>query len=80
MDTLNKKTKENIMIKETLTIEQAQDMFNDYLDSDSDGLILIAGLTFLASEVLEKMDPIAYREEFLAYVNAISYDFEIEGY
>lgn len=68
------------MIRETLSIEQAKDMFNDYLDSDSDGLILIAGMTFLASEVLEKMDSIAYREEFLSYLNAISLDFIVEGY
>lgn len=68
------------MIKETLSIEQAKDMFNDYLDSDVDGLIMVAGMTFLASEVLEKMDPVAYREEFLSYLNAISCDFEVDGY
>ena len=68
------------MIRETLSIEQAKDMFNDYLDSDSDGLILIAGMTFLASEVLEKMDPVAYKEEFNNYLDAISLDFDIEGY
>lgn len=67
-------------IKNKITLSEAQDMFNDFLDSDSDGLILIAGLTFLASEVLERMDPVAYRTEFNDYLNAISYDFDIEGY
>ena len=67
-------------IKQMITLSEAKDMFNDYLDSDSDGMILIAGMTFLASEVLEKMDSIAYKEEFKIYLNAISYDFDIIGY
>lgn len=76
-----RKQKDDIMtIKQMITLSEAQDMFNDFLDSDSDGLIMVAGMTFLASEVLEKMDPIAYKMEFNNYLDAISYDFDIEGY
>ena len=79
-----RKQKDDIMtidgVKQMITLSEAKDMFNDYLDSDSDGLILIAGLTFLASEVLERMDPVAYRTELNDYLNAISYDFDIIGY
>ena len=76
-----RKQKDDIMtIKQMITLSEAKDMFNDYLDSDSDGMILIAGMTFLASEVLGKMDPVAYRTEFNDYLNAISYDFDIIGY
>lgn len=67
-------------IKNKITLSEAEDMFRDFLDSDSDGLILIAGMTFSASEILERMDPIAYKMEFNNYLDAISYDFDIEGY
>lgn len=67
-------------IKEKITLSEAEEMFRDFLDSDSDALILIAGYTFCASEILERMDPVAYKVEFNNYLDAISYDFDIEGY
>ena len=68
------------MIKETLTIEQAKDMYIDALNSDNDGLVTIAGIEFLASDILKNCDPVAYRCGLNDYLDCISYDFEIEGY
>jgi hypothetical protein len=68
------------MIKDKITMSDAEDLFIDYLDSDADALIMIAGMTFMASEVLKKMDPIAYKESFMCYLNMMAEDFDIEGY
>jgi hypothetical protein len=68
------------MIKETLTIEQAEEIFIDCLDSGQNPELTIGTLTFMASAVLKKMDPIAYREEFLCFLDSLSDDYEIEGY
>ena len=66
------------MIKTTITLAEAEDMFIDFLDSDVNTMITIVNIQFLASEILKKMDPVAYRESFNNYLNLISYDFEIE--
>lgn len=68
------------MIKETITLADAADMFDDCLNSDVNGSVTIAGIEFLASEILKRCDPVAYRCALNNYLDCISYDFEIEGF
>jgi hypothetical protein len=65
-------------IREKITLSEAEDMFVDFLDSETD--IKIAGILFFPSDILRKLDYTAYREQFNNYLDAISYDFDIEGY
>lgn len=41
--------------------------FDDVLDFD--GLVSVAGLEYAPSRVLKEVDPIAYRESFLNWIN-----------
>lgn len=68
------------MIKEKISMDAAEEMFDDCLDSDADSPIMIAGILFDASRVLKEMDPIAYKESFMCYLNSIADDLVIEGY
>jgi hypothetical protein len=64
-------TNEKIIIDtlQSLTAEQLTEEFNDVLD-DAQGGVTICGMTYAASDVLCAVDPIAYRQEFLAWLDA----------
>ena len=47
--------------------------FNYYFD-DIHGDIVLAGITFSASDILKEMDPIAYNEEFNHYMDDLDID------
>jgi hypothetical protein len=47
--------------------------FNYYFD-DIHGDIVIAGISFSASDILKEMDPIAYDEEFKSFLNNLNVD------
>lgn len=48
----------------------ALEMFDQYLD-ENNGLLYVNTYSFLPSRVLQLCDPVAYREEFLAWLNAL---------
>ena len=52
--------------------QQIVDMFEDSLNSE--GEIVIAGITFDRAYVLKEMDPIAYEIELSNFADAIGYD------
>jgi hypothetical protein len=54
------------------TMEQAYDYYDSMLDSE--GLVTVAGMVFYPSDVLKEMDPIAYRNIFNDYMDAIGID------
>jgi hypothetical protein len=47
--------------------------FNYYFD-DIHGDIVIAGISFSASDILKEMDPIAYDEEFKSFLDNVNVD------
>ena len=47
--------------------------FNYYFD-DIHGDVVLAGITFSASDILKEMDPIAYNEEFNHYMDDLDID------
>ena len=47
--------------------------FNYYFD-DIHGDIVLAGISFSASDILKEMDPIAYNEEFKSFVDNLNVD------
>ena len=47
--------------------------FNYYFD-DIHGDIVIAGISFSASDILKEMDPIAYDEEFKSFLDNVNAD------
>ena len=47
------------------------DLFNDFLDEICEE-VEVMHYSYLTSQVLKAVDPIAYREELLAYINDIS--------
>ena len=47
----------------------AEDQFDDFLDEVNED-IHIGNLTYTTSQVLKEVDPIAYREEFLNWLDA----------
>lgn len=51
-------------------IKDLMDDFNWYLD-DLHGDIIIAGITFSPADILAKLDPIGYQEEFNHYLDDI---------
>jgi hypothetical protein len=55
---------------EMLSYEENPD-FNDSLDSEQ-GEFMIGSLTFLPSEILYRMDPLAYKEELAVYKKTIN--------
>lgn len=64
--------------RETMTEDELIAGFNDALDSQGD--IKIGGLTYTPSQVLEAVDPIAYRVGLSDYADSLSEDYRIEGY
>ena len=53
-------------------MEQAYDYYDSMLDSE--GLVTVAGMIFYPSDVLKKMDRIAYDTGFNDYMDAIGID------
>ena len=47
--------------------------FNYYFD-DIHGDIVLAGITFSASDILKEMDPVAYNEEFKSFLDNVNVD------
>lgn len=66
------------MIKDKISMDDAENMFRDMLDCD--GPVMVAGMPYNTSSVLQEMDPVAYRCAFNDYLDSISDEFEIEGY
>lgn len=64
-----------------ITESEAMESFDELLDSSVDPFRM-GYLEFAPSEILKQMDPIAYREDFLNYVNSMAEDevFYVEGY
>ena len=64
-----------------LSESEAMDIFDQMLD-DCNPDYEIGFLRFSASAVLKTMDPIAYREDFMLYVQTMGDDgaFLVEGY
>jgi hypothetical protein len=63
------------------TENEAFEVFDSLLD-DCMEPFRMGYLEFLPSEILKKMDPVAYREDFLNYINSAAEDgmFYVEGY
>lgn len=56
-----------------MTIEQAYDQYDDYLD-ETNTKVTIAGITFYPSHILKDLDPIAYECGFSDFCNAEGID------
>ena len=53
--------------------EMVEDMVDEMLDADGQ-VITVAGITYVPSQILKEMDPIAYNEEFNHYLDDIGVD------
>ena len=53
-------------------MKRLQEEFNYHYD-DLHGDIVLSGITFSPSDILLEMDPIAYREEFMSYLDSIKH-------
>ena len=54
-------------------MKRLQEDFNYHFD-DLHGDIVLAGITFSASDILKEMDPVAYNQEFMNYLDNIDVD------
>ena len=54
-------------------LSELHNQFQWYFD-DIEGDIIIAGITFSASDILKELDPIAYNEEFNNYCDYMGID------
>lgn len=62
-----------------LTEDEAIDLYDSMIDEG--GTVTVAGIEFVASRSLRLLDPIAYREGFSDFADALIQDgYEIEGY
>jgi len=59
-----------------ITEEQAMEQYEESLNEA--GLVSIGGVTFDPAYILLEMDPVAYREGFNDYCDAMGYDFDFE--
>ena len=57
-------------------IKRLQEDFNYFFDNEY-GDIKIAGISFSASDILKEMDPIAYNEEFMSYLDMMNIPEEV---
>lgn len=57
---------------------EAAEAFDDFLD-EVYGSVTVAGYTMDTSTVLRSADPIAYRQEFLDWLDADRHLFTLEG-
>ena len=62
--------------QEIVTYVMLQDRFHEFMNDGDD--VIIFGLTYLPGDVLRAVDPIAYHQEFLAYVSNEQEDGNIE--
>ena len=53
---------------ELISIPRAEEMYDEMLD-DCNEMVRIGTLEYTPSQVLKEVDPVAYREGFLEYVN-----------
>jgi hypothetical protein len=70
------------MSKYTILSErEAMESFDQALD-DSNPAYSLGYMSFLPSDILKSCDPVAYREDFLCYINNMAEDevFFVEGY
>ena len=65
------------MAKEVLGWEFVEEGFREALDCD--GAVKVGGLQFYPSEILEKLDPIAFREGVNDYADMLAEDYAVEG-
>ena len=56
---------------ELISIPRAEEMYDEMLDECND-MVRIGTLEYTPSYVLKEVDPIAYREGFLEYVNYLA--------
>lgn len=56
--------------RHNLTILQEEDLFGEFLD-EAYGDVSIAGLAYSTSYALKDIDPIAYRQEMLDYIDSV---------
>jgi hypothetical protein len=61
---------------EYLSMAEAEDMYDDMIDEVS-GEVKIGSLTYIASEVLRRIDPIAYDCGFNDYLDSLFEDYTI---
>lgn len=65
---------------ELISIPRAEEMYDEMLDQCND-MVRIGSMAFDPSSVLKEMDPIAYREGLLEYVNyLVDLDIFVTGY
>lgn len=58
-----------------ISYSDAEDMFDDMLNSSYEA-VQIMGLDYEPSEALKRIDPIAYRESLLNYMDVIESEIE----
>lgn len=61
-----------------LTEHEAYDLFDEMLDELS--TFKIGNLEYPGSQVLKAVDPIAYRNEFIDFLDSRRGEYEVEGY
>jgi hypothetical protein len=54
-------------------IKRLQEDFNYWFD-DLHGDVIISGYTFSPSDILKEMDPIAYNQEFMSFLDNVDVD------
>lgn len=65
------------MAKEFMSWEEVEDGFRDALDCE--GVVKIGSLEYLPSQVLEAVDPIAFRIGVSEYADFLAEDYAVEG-
>lgn len=65
------------MAKEFMGWSEVEESYIEVLDSE--GTVTVGSLEFYPSDILERMDPIAYREGLNDYADMLSEDYAVEG-
>lgn len=65
------------MAKEFMSWAEVEDGFRDALDCDD--MVKIGSLEYLPSQVLEAVDPIAFRIGVSEYADMLAEDYAVEG-
>ena len=65
------------MAKEFMSWEDVEEGFRDALDCDD--MVKIGSLEYLPSQVLEAVDPIAFRIGVSEYADMLAEDYAVEG-
>ena len=66
---------------QVISAYQAEQSFEEMLD-ECNPVVKVGYLSFCPSQVLRELDPVAYREDFILYCDAMAEDevFLVEGY